>query len=101
MNMLTKQNSRTNIFQSLGTEAEERKYIQALKYNDFQNSKELSKISKYAKDLYHEGYLLLYNLSLRLNKKWKKSPNVFNHQIILDHPLPNDKYLSKHFDFYL
>ena len=91
----------TNIFQSLGTEAEERRYIQALKYNDFQNSKELSKISKYAKDLYHEGYLLLYNLSLRLNKKWKKSPNVFNHQIILDHPLPNDKYLSKHFDFYL
>ena len=91
----------TNTFQSFGVEADERKYIQALKYNDFENSKALSKISKVAKELYHEGYLLLYNLSLRLNKKWEKSPSVFNKQIVLDHPLPNDKYLSKHFDFYL
>jgi hypothetical protein len=91
----------SNTFQSLGIEAEERKYIQALKYNDFENSKELSKISKVSKELYHEGYLLLYNLSLRLNKKWESSPSVFNKQIVLDHPLPNDTYASNHFDFYL
>lgn len=91
----------TNTFQGLGVEAEERKYINALKFNDFENSKELSKVSKISKDLYHEGYLLLYNISLRLNKKWEVSPSVFNKQIVLDHPLPNDKYLSNHFDFYL
>ena len=90
-----------NTFQGLSTEAKERKYIDGLKYNDFENSKELTKISKYSKQLYEEVYLLLYNLSLRLNKKWKKSPNVFNKQIVLEHPLPNDKYLSKHFDFYV
>ena len=49
--------SATNTFQSFGVEADERKYIQALKYNDFENSKALSKISKVAKELYHEGYL--------------------------------------------
>ena len=91
----------TNTFQSLGVEAEERKYIQALKFNDFEDSKDLSKISKISKQLYQEGYLLLYNLSLRLNQKWEISPSVFNKQIVLDHPLPNDKYLSNHFDFYL
>jgi|TARA_Y100000389_G_C17261758_1_gene413387 hypothetical protein len=91
----------TNTFQSLGIEAEERKYIQALKFNDFENSKELSKISKVSKQLHQEGYLLLYNLSLRLNKKWERSPSVFNNQIVLDHPMPNDKFLSNNFDFYL
>ena len=91
----------TNTIQSLGVEAEERKYIQALKFNDFEDSKDLSKISKISKQLYQEGYLLLYNLSLRLNQKWEISPSVFNKQIVLDHPLPNDKYLSNHFDFYL
>ena len=91
----------TNTFQSLGVEAEERKYIQALKYKDFEDSKDLSKISKISKQLYQEGYLLLYNLSLRLNQKWEISPSVFNKQIVLDHPLPNDNYLSNHFEFYL
>ena len=45
----------TNTFQSLGVEAEERKYIQALKFNDFEDSKDLSKISKISKQLYQEG----------------------------------------------
>ena len=31
----------------------------------------------------------------------ERSPSVFNKQIVLEHPLPNDKYLSKHFDFYV
>ena len=91
----------TNIFQSFGVEATERKYIDEAKYNEFENSKNLMKITKVAKELYEEGYLLLYNLSLRLNKKWKENPHIMNKEIILDHPLPYDKYNSKHFDFYL
>ena len=79
----------------LSTEAKED--IDGLKYNDFEKFKELAKISKYSKQLYEEGYLL-YNK--RLNKR-KKSPSVFNKQIVLEYHLPNDKYLSKHFDFYV
>ena len=57
-------------------------------------------ISQLAKDLYEEGYLLLYNLSLELNKRWKENPNINTKQIILDHPLAfNDQ--SSSFDFYI
>ena len=56
--------------------------------------------SKLSKDLYQEGYLLLYNLSLELNKRWKENPNINTKQIILDHPLAfNDTSTS--FDFYI
>tara|TARA_B100000902_G_C27321209_1_gene924656 strand:+ start:6892 stop:7560 length:669 start_codon:yes stop_codon:yes gene_type:complete len=88
-----------NAFQELGVNSYDRKYIDGLKYNDFTNSKELMKISKISKELYDEGYSLLYNLSLRLNKKWKKDPNVFNKEINIDHPLPFDSTLKK-YDFY-
>ena len=88
-----------NLFQGLGVESYDRKYVDGLKYNDFTSSKELMEISKISKELYNEGYSLLYNLSLRLNKKWKENPHVFNKEIIIDHPLPFDKGLN-HFDFY-
>lgn len=88
-----------NLFQGLGVESYDRKYIDGLKYNDFTSSKELMEISKISKELYNEGYSLLYNLSLRLNKKWKENPHVFNKEIIIDHPLPFDKGLNN-FDFY-
>ena len=91
----------TNLFQSLGVEEHERIYIEGAKYNDFENSKHLRDTTKIAKELYHEGYLLLYNLSLRLNKRWKEEPNVFTKEIVLDHPLPNDKNNSKYYDFYM
>ena len=91
----------TNLFQSLGVEEHERTYIEGVKYNDFKNSKHLRETTKIAKELYHEGYLLLYNLSLRLNKRWKEDPNIFNKQIVLDHPLPYDKNNSEHYDFYM
>ena len=91
----------TNLFQALGVEAHERKYIDGAKYNDFENSKDLMKITKVVKELYQEGYSILYNLSLRLNKKWKEDPHTMNKEIIFDHPLPNDTMDSKYFDFYL
>ena len=61
---------------------------------------EFNKISKYSKQLYEEGYRLLYNLSLRLNKRWEKRPSQYNKQIILDDPLPYDKSITS-YDFYL
>ena len=44
-----------------------------MEYGDFENSKEkLKRLSGIIRELYSEGYTLLYNLSLRPNKKWKK-----------------------------
>ena len=91
--------SAVNIFQGLGVEAEERKYIQATKYNDFQNSKDLMEITGVVKELYHEAYTILYNLSLRLNKKWKENPHVLNKEIIFNVPSPYEKNLTD-FNFY-
>ena len=90
----------TNLFQALGVEAKERKYIDAAKYNDFENSKDLMEITSVVKELYQEGYSILYNLSLRLNKKWKENPHIMNKEIVFDHPLPNDTMDSKNFDYY-
>ena len=90
----------TNHFQSIGVSSVERKYIDGLKFHDFTNSKELMEISKLSKELYKEGYQLLYNLSLRLNKRWGDRPSQYNKQIVLDHPLPYDKETTS-YDFYL
>ena len=62
--------------------------------------KNTMKITKLSKNLYQEGYLLLYNLSLRLNKRWEENPNIYNKQIILDHPFPYDD-TNDPFNFYL
>tara|TARA_B100000686_G_scaffold353623_1_gene459985 strand:+ start:2404 stop:3081 length:678 start_codon:yes stop_codon:yes gene_type:complete len=89
-----------NLFQALGVEAKERKYIDAAKYNDFKNSKDLMEITEVVNELYQEGYSILYNLSLRLNKKWKEDPHVLNKEIVFDHPVPFDANSSKHYDYY-
>ena len=89
-----------NLFQGLGVEAEERKYIDAAKYNDFSNSKDLMEITGVVQELYQESYSILYNLSLRLNEKWKKDPHVMNKEIVFDHPHPYDKFSSDRYDYY-
>ena len=91
----------TNLFQALGVEADERKYIDALKFNDFKNSKDLMEITDVAKELYQEGYSIMYNLSLRLNEKWKKDPHILNKEIVYLHPHPNDNYLTDQYDYYV
>ena len=52
---------------------------------------DMMNITKVVKELYKEGYLILYNLSLRLNKKWEENPHILNKEIIFNHPLPFDK----------
>ena len=91
----------SNSFLTLGTSMSERIFVDGLKHNDFTNSKELMNISRLTKNLYKEGYLLLYNLSLRLNKKWKDNPHIYNKEIVLEHPLPYDKLNKGSYDFYI
>ena len=88
-----------NIFQGLGIEAEERKNIDAAKFNHFNNSEELMEITGAIKELYTEAYTILYNLSIRLNKKWEKNPHVFNKEIVFNVPSPYEKMLTN-FDYY-
>ena len=76
-----------NSFQGIIISLEEKNLLDGIKYNNYDYSKDLSNLIK---DLYKQGYLLLYNLSLRYNEKWRKDPNTFNKQIILDYPFPND-----------
>ena len=65
----------------------------------------LSISNKIAKDickLYKEGNNLLYNLSLRLNEKWEKDPNIHNKEIVFNSPEPHD-YKNKNkynYDFF-
>ena len=90
----------TNSFQALGVEADERKYIDAIKYNDFTNSKDLLDITTVVQKLYQESHSILYNLSLRLNKKWRENPHALNKEIIYNHPHPRDNYSSYNYDYY-
>jgi len=89
-----------NSFQSIGPSLSERKYLEALQYNDFISNKNMKELTHKTEQLYKEGYSLLYNLSIRFNKEWKKNPHVFNKQIVLEYPLPNDTF-TKDYDFYL
>ena len=54
------------------------------------NKKEMDELSFIINQLYKEGYNLLYNLSNKLNKKWKENTNINNKEIILDLSM-NDK----------
>ena len=89
-----------NSLQALGTEAEELKYIDAAKYNEFINSKGLMEITADVRELYEISYEILYNLSLRLNEKWKKNPNTLNKEIVFVYPLPYDKTNVPQYNYY-
>ena len=88
-----------NTFMSFGVESEERKYIHAVKFNDFENTKELNRVSRISRELHEEGYNILYNLSLRLNKRWRENPNIHNKEIVLNYPQPNEKN-RKNYDYF-
>ena len=90
-----------NSFHSIGVSVTEDKYIHSLKYHDFTNSKRLKEVSKLTKQLYSEGYHILYELSLRLNQQWKQNPSIHNKEIVMDFPLPHDREKDRYYDFYL
>lgn len=86
-----------NIFQSMSINIKERTYIDGLKSNNFEGAKNTNDLSKLIRKIYKEGYQLLYNLSLQLNKNWKENPNINNKEIILD-PLPSNNMLDNDFN---
>lgn len=92
--------SSVNMFNSLGVGSYDRKYIDGMKYGDYQSSKDMNQITENCKELYKEGYLILYNISLNLNEKWKKEINNHNKEILLDYPQPRD-LKSTSYDFFL
>tara|TARA_B100000214_G_scaffold375185_1_gene360493 strand:+ start:441 stop:1112 length:672 start_codon:yes stop_codon:yes gene_type:complete len=91
-----------NIFMGITTGSKERKYIDGMDYGDFENNKDLTKSSYVIRELYKEGYSILYNLSLRLNQKWEEKPNIHNKEIIFSSPEPhNPKRKGKYnYDFF-
>ena len=88
-----------NYFHSINVSISEKTLIDGIKDSDFTTalSKEISLLSK---DLYKEGYLILYNLSIKLNKRWKENPNINSKPIIFDHPLSYN-YIDNSFNFYI
>ena len=82
------------------TGLKERKYIEGMEYGDFENNKELKRNTTIIKELYNEGYNLLYNLSLRLNKKWEEGPNIHNKEIIFNSPEAYDYKNKNKVDFF-
>ena len=89
-----------NNFHSINVDVKERTLLHGIKLGDYTNAKKTKEVSKLAKELYNEGYLILYNLSLRLNERWKENPNINNKQIIFDHPLAFNNDDSS-FDFFI
>lgn len=85
-----------NSFQSMTISNKNDSFINTIKNNKYEYQDEISYL---VKELYNEGYQLLYNLSLRYNKQWKENPNMYNKQIVLDHPLPNENIKNIN-DFY-
>ena len=88
-----------NSFQSLSINSYDERYIEALKYGDFDETKEMKDISELVNELNKEGYNILYNLSLELNEKWNKTPNIHTKEIIMEYPLPVN-YYDQGFDFH-
>ena len=56
-------------------------------------------ISEIVKELNKEGYNILYNLSMELNEKWNKSPNIHTKEIVMDYPLPVNHDDQGNFNF--
>tara|TARA_Y100000590_G_scaffold469976_1_gene661061 strand:+ start:3812 stop:4483 length:672 start_codon:yes stop_codon:yes gene_type:complete len=91
-----------NIFMGITVGSKERKYIDGMEYGDFENSKDLKKGGRIVKELYKEGYGILYNLSLRLNKQWEEGPNIHNKEILFNSPEPYDykNKIKNKFDYF-
>ena len=73
-----------NYFQSITISVPEEKYIHALKYNQYKETKLLNKIGLLCKDIYQYCYYLLYNLSLRFNKDFFDKPDIYKIEINLN-----------------
>ena len=51
----------------------------------------MKEVTSLSKELFDEGFQILYALSIRLNKRWRENPSIYNKETISDYPLPYDK----------
>ena len=81
-----------NNFQSMSISVPEENLNQALKYDKYETTKLGNKIGKLCKKLHKHCHYLLFNLSLRLNEKWKEKPDIYMSEITINlgNVLPND-----------
>lgn len=81
-----------NNFQSISISVPEENFNQALKYGKYKTTKLGNKIGKLCKKLHKHCYYLLFNLSLRLNEKWKEKPDIYMSEITMNYGniMPND-----------
>lgn len=70
-----------NLFQAITLSVPEEKFIQVLKYNQFESQKLSNKIGKLCKGLHKHCYYLLYNLSLRHNNDFFEKPDIYKTEI--------------------
>jgi hypothetical protein len=81
-------NESIRYFKSIGFSIKEKSRVELFN-EDSKYMKDFNNIHDLSNKLYKEGYNILYNLSIILNKKWEDNPNIYNKQIILDYPLEN------------
>ena len=81
-----------NNFQSISVSVPEENLNQALKYDKYETTKLGNKIGKLCKKLHKHCYDLLFNLSLRLNEKWKEKPDIYMSEITMNYGniMPNE-----------
>ena len=82
-------NESIRYFKSIGFSIKEKSRVELFNENS-KYMKDFNNIQNLSNKLYKEGYNILYNLSIILNKKWEENPNIYNKQIILDYPLENN-----------
>ena len=80
-----------NHFQSITVSLPERTLTDGIKHGDYEATKKANKLGKLCKELYKECYYVLLNLSIKLNKKWEKHPNIYNREITL-----NTQHVEEH-----
>ena len=90
-----------NSFQSISISTPEEEYSETLKYNNFEPSKLGNRIGKLCKKLYKHFYYLLYNLSMRFNEDWRKSPDIYKSEIIFNYEnVKSNNEMGNHWELY-
>ena len=92
-----------NHLQSIGVNTTEKEYTDGFKEDNFKRKSEIIAISKQTRELYMKGNIELSDLAKKINKAWKKKPNLFSKPVYFDLnlPEPNDITSSFNFDYYV
>ena len=91
-----------NNFQSMSISVPEESTYQALKFNKLTTMKLANRIGSLCKRLQKECYNELYNLSIRLDERWKQNPSIYSKGIHMnsDGVEEYNKTIDKYWDYY-